>query len=71
MYLCCTFYNNLLFIKYRSEFVENINNQKFIIRKIRTYKKMDGQKYKKAKNGKKNLSYARYKQDCGAPRKVA
>ncbi len=47
-----------------SEFVENIDNQKFIIRKIKTYKKMDGQKYKKTKNGKKNLSYAKYKQDC-------
>ncbi len=47
-----------------SEFVENIDNQKFIIRKIKTYKKMEERKYKKAKNGKKNLSYAKYKQDC-------
>lgn len=47
-----------------SEFVENIDNQKFITRKIKKYKKMEGQKYKKVKNGKKNLNYAKYKQDC-------
>ena len=33
-----------------SEFVENINNKKFIIRKIKTYRKMNAQKYKMKKN---------------------
>ena len=47
-----------------SEFVENINNKKFIIRKIKTYRKMNAQKYKMQKKGKKNLSYQKYKQDC-------
>lgn len=47
-----------------SEFVENKNNIKFIIKKIKTYKKMDAQKYKKRKDEKRNLSYAKYKQDC-------
>lgn len=48
-----------------SEFVENLNNTKFIIRKIKKYKTMDTQKYKIKKNSlKKNLSYEKYKQDC-------
>lgn len=47
-----------------SEFVENINNKKFIIRKIKRYKKMEEQKYKREKKEKKNLSYQKYKQDC-------
>lgn len=47
-----------------SEFVENKNNKKFIIKKIKTYKKIYAQKYKKRKDEKRNLSYAKYKQDC-------
>lgn len=47
-----------------SEFVENKNNKKFIIRKIKRYRKMKTQKYKTQKKDKKNLSYEKYKQDC-------
>ena len=47
-----------------SEFVENKNSTKFIIRKIKTYKKNQKIKYKRRKEDKKNISYAKYKQDC-------
>ncbi len=55
-----------------SEFIENLNNRKFVIQKIKKYKKINLQKYKaKKKSLKTNLSYEKYKQDCGASRKVA
>ena len=47
-----------------SEFVENKNSTKFIIKKIKTYKKTKDKKYNRKKENKKNLSYAKYKQDC-------
>ena len=47
-----------------SEFVENKNSAKFIIRKIKTYKKIQKIKYKRRKESRKNISYAKYKQDC-------
>ena len=47
-----------------SEFVENKNSTKFIIKKIKTYKKTKDIKYNRKKENKRNLSYAKYKQDC-------
>ena len=47
-----------------SEFVENKNSTKFIIRKIKIYKRMQNIKYRRKQENKKNLSYAKYKQDC-------
>ena len=47
-----------------SEFVENKNSTKFIIKKIKTYKKVEDIKYNRKKENRKNLSYAKYKQDC-------
>ena len=47
-----------------SEFVENKNSTKFIIRKITTYKRIQNIKYKRKEENKKNISYAKYKQDC-------
>lgn len=47
-----------------SEFVENKNSTKFIVRKIKTYKKTQDIKYNRKKENKRNLSYAKYKQDC-------
>ena len=47
-----------------SEFVENKNSTKFIIKKIKTYKKTQDIKYNRKKENKRNLSYAKYKQDC-------
>lgn len=54
-----------------SEFVENSNNKNFIHRKISKYKKIEKKTYNKKENKRKNLSYQKYKQDCGASRKVA
>lgn len=47
-----------------SEFVENKNSTKFIIKKIKTYKKNQERNYTRKKETKRNLSYAKYKQDC-------
>ena len=47
-----------------SEFVENMNNKKFIHKKIKSYRKAEVKKYKVTKKQNKNLSYQKYKQDC-------
>ena len=47
------------------EFVENSNNKNFIHRKISQYKKLEKKTYNKKEDKRKNLSYKKYKQDCG------
>ena len=49
-----------------SEFVENVNKHT-----IKSFKKVPERKYKLKRKVMKNLSIEKYKQDCGASRKVA